>query len=318
MIALGDKMLERLLRSSHTVRWLFLILVGSAAVAVMFKFLALPLLSKPTEALGPFQDPGANITSYAVDALVQTLLTTFLLAVFFVLLVPPELRAAQVETLDPRDIREALTEHLKKTDHYWFRGRSARWFRATVLPVLQAEARADGRTKAIRVLLPDPANIQLMVDYADYRNSIAFRGQSKSWTPDDIQCEVAATIVGVTHAHATSVLIDARIGLLDHYSLLRSDITSYSAVLTREDPKSPAIKCRAGTALYDAYREEVVQGITQGKKVPVDDPSLKNRPLDAAFVKDVLNLTGLNAIAQDSQKVNVILNSALKPNDPYK
>lgn len=186
------------------------------------------------------------------------------------------------------------------------------------MPVLQSEARADGRTKAIRVLLPDPANTALMMDYADYRNSISFKGRSKNWTQDDIQCEVAATIVGVTHAHATSVLIDVRIGLLDHYSLLRYDITSQSAVLTREDPKSPAIRCRAGSALYDAYREEVVQGITQGKKVPVDDPSLKNRQLDATFVQDVLSLTGLTAIAQDSQKVKVILNSALNPSDPYK
>lgn len=311
-------MLERLLQGTHTVRWLFVLLVGAAALAVMFKFLALPLLSDVTQPLGPFSDPGANIASYTIDALVQTLLTTFLLASFFLLLIPKEVRAAQVETIDPRDIKGALTEHLPHTDQYWFRGRSARWFRAKVLPALVDQSKTDGRTKSIWVLLPDPSNLNLMRNYADYRNSIGYTGKPEGWTEWDIQREIAAAIVSVAHVHATSVLIEARLGLLDNYALLRSDITSKSAVLTREDPKAPAIRCRAGSALYDTYREEILQGIAQGRKVPLDTLTLKGRALDADFVQEVVGLAGMAGVAGDPGKVSEILNAVLKPHDPYK
>ena len=311
-------MLERLLQGKHAVRGLFIVLVGAACLSVMFKFLALPLLSDVTQPIGPFKDPGANIVSYSIDALVQTLLSTFLLASFFLFLVPEEVRSAQVEIIDPRDISGALTEHLRQTDQYWFRGRSARWFRSNVLPVLTEQARADGRTKSICVLLPDPCNATLMRNYADYRNSINFKGKVTNWTSWDIQKEIASAIVSIAHAHSVSTLIDARVGLLDNYSLLRSDITSKSAILTREDPKAPAIRCRAGSALYDTYKEEILQGVTQGKEVQFNEPSLKSRALDALFVKEVINLAGMQDIDKDEDKVQQILASVVEPHDPYK
>lgn len=310
-------MLERLLQGTHTVRWLFIALGLGIAATVMLKFLALPVLSPVLQPLGPFKYLGANIASYAADAIVQTLLTTAFLAVFFIVLVPKELRSVQIRTIDPRDIRSALNEHIAHTDQYWFRGRSARWFRSTALPALVKLSQSDGRTRSIFVLLPDPCTNSVMHNYAYYRNSISYKGRHGDWSSWDIQKEILSAIVSLAHAHCSSVLVEVKIGLLDSYALLRSDITSRSAILTREDPKAPAIMCLAGTALYDTYREEILQGIAQGRPIVLDRKTLGGRCLDGEFVKSVLEIVGLNSILTDKDKIQEILSCIQNPHNPY-
>jgi hypothetical protein len=313
-------MVERLLRSRHAARILFVALAAVIVVSVFVRFYVLPACASPAPAgsAGPYAEVWANIVSYLTDAGLEASFATIIIGVLFLTLIPEEVRLGKIETIYPNDIRSALLQEISDTDEYYFRGRSARWFRSNVLPVLAKQARLGSRTKKVYLLLPDPSSGRLMQDYADYRNSIAYSSKPTPWTAWDVEKEILATLISLAHVNNQSVLMHVEVGMLDSYALMRVDMAGGTAMLTREDPKLSAIRCARGSTLYDSTKEEILQGIAQGRPLTLPLAGPRGRPLDEQFALDLLNSHGFQTVAADQARVAEILEAALKPEDPYK
>jgi hypothetical protein len=287
---------------------------------VLIRFCLLPALADTAQQgqPGPYAQTWANVISYVTDSGLEAAFATVILAVLFLALVPEEVRLGKIETLSPKDIRRALLEEVSTGDEYYFRGRSARWFRSNVLPQVAASARSESKTKRIYLLLPDPDNHILMQDYADYRNSISFRGKSTPWTAWDIEREVLATLASVAYENSQNILVTPEVGMLNSYALMRVDMINDRAVLTREDPQQPAIRCFKGSTLFDSTKEEILQGISQGRQLTLPSPGPAGQPLDDVFVRALLMANGFISVASNATQVSEIVDTCINPKDPYK
>lgn len=307
-------MIEKILDVKSAVKVFFVSLAFFIFSFLSVKFFILPHFSEVNGSLGPFESVFVNLVSYTLDSLIQVFITTFILAVAYVLFVPKEVRLKQFKSVSPKDIRHELNVNLNSTSHYWFRGRSARWFRSVAIPALVSNAQSNSRTVTINVLLPDPSSESAIKNYVSYRKSIS-KSDGQKWNVWSVQKEIISTISVLCHINSNNALVNVKLGLLDSYSLLRSDITDVSAVLTREDTKQIAMQFVRGTHLYDTYKEEILQGIQQGKSININNPIFSGRELDEDFVYDVLNELGFGINCND--QVKDLLQNINNPVNPY-
>jgi len=161
------------------------------------------------------------------DNLIYNLAATLVAAacggLLLLLLSPKASVEEDLGVVKPWQIREVLIAPLGDTKNYWFRGRSGRFLRGSVMPALNQAGSQDAQRRTLKMILPDPADDATLQSYADYRSSLAY--DKKTWTLDLIRIEIIATILSAARYCSSNVFFQADIYLKSDFSLFRMDMS---------------------------------------------------------------------------------------------
>jgi hypothetical protein len=255
------------------------------------------------------QSFGASVIDNLAAGLIVVSVSTFMLW----LVSPKEQVEEDIAALEPWNIREALNAPLAYTKNYWFRGRSGRFIRSSVMPALFQAGARDSQLRRLFMLLPDPGEIDTLSSYAHYRNSLA--SETRQWTVASIQSEIIATILTAARLSQKSRFFAAKVYLKSDFALFRLDMSDDRMVMTREDPKWPAIICSSRSKFYASYHEEFRNEAENGKELDLEKIRLED-DIDAQQVNDLVAAVGISIQLSEADCQSVI-DAMNKPKLPY-
>jgi hypothetical protein len=129
--------------------------------------------------------------------------------------------------------------------------------------------------------------------------------------------DLLATIIAAYTWRAEEPLLDVEVGLHKTFSLLRIDLSSHSAVITKEDPLEPALKCDVGSFFYDSFLEDLRLTLQQARRLPKGAIGTSRAQLTAADVQRLLDELGLQfpqaLVAQDFENIIAKVKDAQNP-----
>lgn len=128
-----------------------------------------------------------------IDNLLATLIVALGAAAVIIFVTPKFSVEDDLGVIKPWQIAQALKMPLVDTKEYWFRGRSGRFVRDTVMPALFKASRSESENRTLNLLLPNPTDEATLDSYARYRNSLSY--DKKVWDVEFIQVEIFATIL---------------------------------------------------------------------------------------------------------------------------
>ncbi|MCA6300141.1 MAG: hypothetical protein IM624_13180 [Phenylobacterium sp.] len=250
-----------------------------------------------------------------LDNLSAGVLLAFIALVWYRLLSPPESFKEDLQVIDAWNIGPKLDDALKDTEAYWFRGRSARWFRAKALPRLAEAAQRDQVARHVHLILPDPANQDVLNLYASHRNSLPDAGQDP-WDSDRIRNEILATILVAGQTAAGNRLLKVHVFVLPEFSLFRYDLSDTGVVLTREDKRWPGWFSPAGTKFYTSVQEDLRIASERGQIINLGKAEWSTGALSLTTIPTLVKQLGF-AIALNSTDVRSVLKAANSRANPY-
>jgi hypothetical protein len=203
---------------------------------------------------------------------------------FYISVTPPGLRNAEVIPLQDVEISDKIIDLPAGASDYWFWGRSGSYFRTEVLPRLDAASREERRHIRVRAVIPDPAakNAQLYMKIK--------RGLGESADEWTLPANIVATVAAVAEVCSRNPYLRCDLGLCPNLPVLRYDLSTSGALLTRDAKKLPAILINSGNAYFEMFRDAVENELAQSKKVEWDASRI------AAITGDVISEDLLSAI----------------------
>jgi hypothetical protein len=262
------------------------------------------------------QDLSAGIfLSSLVETLIATGIVTVGIGGFLFWITPTVMDETELEILEPRRIGELLEQARRNADQWWFRGGTGRFSRGVTIPELAHKARTENSSKTINLLLIDPTDSGLCEYYADYRNQARSGPKNQRWTAERVSREVLATITAA-YSWSAEYPLRLQVGLRRTISLHRYDISTNYAIVTREDPREPALRCDAGSFFYKSFLEDYRLAMRQARELSSDVDGIPFEELApdslARFLKE-LNLAepGIDLDLQE------IIEKAKTTENPY-
>jgi hypothetical protein len=252
-----------------------------------------------------------------LDALFATGLATIAIASLVLWLTPPIMARSRIDVIEPREIGPQLAKARLGTREWWYRGGCGRYTRAVTIPYIATEARAQNMTKAVTIQILDPTVPSSCREYALYRNRLRSGKQGTPWTEQSVRLDLLGTIVSAYTWRAEEPLLNVEVGLHKTFSLLRIDLSSHLAVITKEDPLEPALKCDVGSFFYDSFLEDLRLTLQQARLLPKGPIGTPRAELTAADVQRLLGELGLQfpevLVAQDLEDIIAKVKDARNP-----
>jgi hypothetical protein len=248
-----------------------------------------------------------------IDNLAAGLIVASVSAFMLWLVSPKEHVEEDIAALEPWNIREALNAPLVHTKNYWFRGRSGRFMRSSVMPALFRAGARDSQLRRLFMLLPDPGENGTLEKYAHYRNSLA--SETRQWTVGSIQSEIFSTILTAARLSRTSHFFEAKVYLKSDFALFRLDMSDDRLVMTREDPKWPAIICSSRSKFYASYHEEFRNEAENGKELDLQKIQLED-DITPEHVNGLIAALGIDIKLSDAE-CQAVIDAMNKPGLPY-
>ena len=258
---------------------------------------------------GWFNDFWTSITENLAAGLIVAMVTSWL-----ILLISPKRQVEEdLSPLAPWNIHEALMAPLAETKNYWFRGRSGRFMRQTVMPALFEAGMREAQRRQFSILLPDPDDTATLEAYAHYRNSL--ESEKSFWNSERVRVEVVATILMATYLSNKNQFFNADIFLKSDFALFRMDMSDDALIMTREDPKWPAIICSGRSKFYASYQEEFRIEAENGIKL---DPAKASLPdsYDESHVNPTLKALGIQ-LQLTPESAKAVIEAIRDPITPY-
>jgi hypothetical protein len=112
-------------------------------------------------------------------------------------------------------------------------------------------------------------------------------------------------------------LLDVDVFLKPMVSVFRFDMSDTALVITKEDPKEPALRSRHHSYFYDAFREDMRLSQRQGRQLPREEPGVRRTALSRDSVRDLLLRLGFDATPLTDDLVDSVVAVAHDPRDPY-
>lgn len=242
------------------------VLAGTVAKYVGLLFVLFVLLGLIRYHLNEVGDPLDGFLISLLDNLSAGIITAAVAAVLLFFVSPRISLEENLAVLDAWNINPALKKPLATTRLYYFRGRSGRWVRAQVLPALATAASRESIQRDVHLILPDPANTDVLRNYAEYRNSLP-HDSTDSWSSERIRNEIIATILEAGRLASRNIFFQAQVALLTDFSLFRADLSDDALILTREDPRMPGWFTSSSTRFYASYKEDLRIAERRGQQV---------------------------------------------------
>lgn len=248
-----------------------------------------------------------------VDNLAAGLVVAMVGSLLLWLISPKAHFEEDLASVQPWNIHELLQTPLADTKSYWFRGRSGRFMRSAVMPALDAAGRRESVLRTLHMLLPDPADTQMLADYAHYRGSL--QGAKGTWNESRIKNEILATLIAAARRANANHFFEVAVYLKSDFALFRLDMSDDRLVMTREDPKWPGIACSSRSKFYASYHEEFRNEASRAKSVDLSLATVPT-PLQPGDVDGILTALSLSVTLTDEDRADIV-DGVEKPERPY-
>jgi hypothetical protein len=189
--------------------------------------------------------------------------------------------ASKVRVLTGSEISRVLAEARAEAKEWIFRGGTATFVRAVVIPECVRRARQNRRELSIRLEILDPADHELCARYANYfRHMVEDPTEDeRSWTTQETQTELYATILAACWWQQRYPRLKIAVGLSSTMTIFRWDMTQSCMVMTERGPRFPAMMIEEGRFYYDYWRNELDESFNQARPVPLSQaPMLSDVP----------------------------------------
>ncbi|MFL5740850.1 MAG: hypothetical protein ACJ75B_11575 [Flavisolibacter sp.] len=250
-----------------------------------------------------------------LDDLFTSILVTIGLGIFLFWLTPKNKANAQIKILQPIEIGSTMTKARLETEKWWFNGGSGRYTRSQTLPYLANLARQRGKSIEVVIQIMNPNNQKTCRRYAEYRNSLK-SGMRNKKSEKSVQIDLLSTIVAAYMWRYEQPLLDITLGLKDSFSLFRTDISSTTALITKEDPIEPALLYENGTFFYDAYCQDLKQSLNQVTRLDMSISFVGVNEIAVSNTKELLQHLGFSDLVNDSE-IGDIISKAKSNENPY-
>lgn len=228
-----------------------------------------------------------------------------------------------IRELTGTDITQAIVDAYQNSNHWYYRGPTATYVRAAVLPDCMKRARADDTEFRVRLEILDPTSVvacerhvRLYRELAEDIGEIERRRSVKT-----VQIELYATIVAVCWHKRQYAKFFAEVGLSENVSTFRWEASSNYFILTRRERRFPAILIKDGDPLYPLLSSELEISFRQTRRVPLEEATgaqLSDEP-SVLEVRDLLSR--INLALPDSfgdDDVLAIIDKALHSKNRYR
>ncbi|QJT04441.1 hypothetical protein G9272_32530 [Streptomyces asoensis] len=225
-----------------------------------------------------------------------------------------------IRILRGNEITQSLTEARVDAREWIFRGGTATFVRAVVLPECIQRARRARRSLNVRLEILDPRSLTLCDRYANFfRHGMSDPNEDEqTWTGEGTQLELYATIFSACWWKQNYPPLRIEVALSSTVTLFRWDMTQNCLFITERGPRFPAMMIREGRFYYDYWRNELDEHFDQSHKVPLGDaPRLSEDPTPAEtrelFTRLDLDLP--DHVTDDD--VKLIIRQAINAQNPY-
>ncbi len=226
-----------------------------------------------------------------------------------------------VRVLARNEVTETLTEMRRDTDRWLFKGGTGTYIRAVTLPECVNNARRARRALLVRLEIIDPTDDEVCGTYARFRQSVAEdSSQDELWSIERTRNEAYATILAASWYRQRFQFLDIDVGLSARMTTFRYDMAASALIITREDPRSPAMLASRGKFFYEHIGTELQVSLDQARRVPIEQA--RSAPLgDSPSIEEVRKLfqvlgMGLPRTFADTDVID-ITRRALQPRNPY-
>lgn len=250
-----------LTRSKANRRLFFL-----TSVSGLFALLGLRFIAVPWFFCAPMPDLTAIVGS-VLDSLVVAVCASIAVGGLLYWLGATDRLPAEMRVIEPREIAETLDGALESTTEWWYRGHTGRHLRSKTLPALAKSARHRNQSVSVYIQILDPLDDSVCKFYADYRRGLRTANGETEWTSDRVRHDLYATVLAAYEIAGREPLLDISLALHRTVSVYRVDLSSRLAIITKEDPREPALRCDAGTFFHASYREDLKMARQQGKEL---------------------------------------------------
>ena len=271
-----DPTISAVLRSNYTSRRFFLLyglVLLATLLALWMTYSSLPagalLREVLVQVLGNFA------------ATVGIVICTY---TFYLYVTPPGLRNANIIPLMSAEISDEIVNMSDDATDYWFLGRSGSYFRAKVLPKLEAAALKDHRHISVRIVLPNFDAQTNRITYLKIKQSLGEPARETT-----LAANVVATIAAAVVASARNNYLTIRIGLSATVPVLRHDISSKAALLTRDAKGLPAVLVNAGNPYFEMFRDVVENELAQSIEITWDRQAAPFFNAGTVSLQDILS-----------------------------
>lgn len=301
--------MEQILLSKYARKVFFFITGILFILILLIRLLVIPKISMY------ISQEFINISNAILDAIFSTGVSTVVIASLAFWLTPRIVKKSQIDIIDPKEIKTYL-ERARDTDEYWFSGGTGRFTRSTTIPKLAADARFSNFSKKIVLIMINPDNEGVCSNYVKYRNRIR-SGVKTNWNHKKLKKEILATIVSGYSWKREQPLLELTIGLIDHYSMFRFDLSTELVVITKEDPTEPALMCEKETFFFKSYLEDLRLSLSQSNILDEDVEGIPFKELNVETISSFLTSLGLDTSKLKEDDFNDIKELVLKGENPY-
>ncbi len=269
----------------------------------------------------PFLEPGLSQTylqgfAKFLEDLSTSFVVTLVISLLVLLLTPRSTFSAKILVLDASELKREFTDALSRSDFWWFNGGCGRYFRSSVLSTMDQRATAESAGKTLRAVILNPGNPILCSQHALYRAATSQGRRDGNWTDSRVKCELVATIILCLRTGQRNGLLNITVYLSDRFSTFRADISSVSAIETREDPKAPALKSHADSDFYNALKTEFDILANQSYQVS-DTTRVAMNVNDRATLEHAIQTLAIPGLIVEPGEFAQILSLIKKPINPH-
>ncbi|MET9380140.1 hypothetical protein ABZY09_03420 [Streptomyces sp. NPDC002928] len=225
-----------------------------------------------------------------------------------------------IRILRGNEITQSLSEARAEAKEWIFRGGTATFVRAVVLPDCIRRARRARRPLNVRLEILDPRDLRLCERYANFfRHGVEDPNEDEqTWTGEGTQLELYATIFAACWWKQHYPPLKIEVALSSTMTLFRFDMTQNFLFITERGPRFPAMMIREGRFFYDYWRNELDEQFDQSYKLPLTDaPRLSEQPTPTEtrdlFARLQLDLP--DSFSDDD--VDLIVRQAIDAQNPY-
>jgi hypothetical protein len=255
--------------------------------------------------------------AFVSQSLLASIITTFVLAVLILLLVP-ERQEFSREIIFGKEIGTCLKSAMTSTNFWLHKGSSGRYLRAEVAPTLARTARDSSSTRELRVQILDPDNENVCKAYAEYRRGLASASRDdEEWSQTRVREELLATILKLYILKTDSPLLDVELFLTSSFSVFRIDLSSGEVVVTTEDARDPAFRFSNTSDFYDAYRNEFNFTEKQAREIVLRSSGSHPATVDSNFLKALFPSIRISIDGLDESAWTRIIQKFSTSRNPY-
>lgn len=296
--------ISQISESKHKKRQYFTFLLIALIMLLIIKFFIVPLLGNNQNA--------TSILVITLDNLIALTVSVFIASLAYLFFTPKNIREGDIHIISSYDLESELEKIVEDTEIYYYAGHTARWNRSVTLKKLASKAKLKNTRIEVSFIILDPDSYKACRYYAKFGHANR-KNSSQIDNSKNVRVELITTIL-ICAKYQSEPLLDIKVYLTDKVSLFRLDISDTEAILTKADPKEPALAFPKDTFFYRSYKEEFRVTRDQSREIEIKRLPIN---LDIASFKQYLMSIDINTKDISNEDMDHILKEIREPTNPY-